>query len=164
MADTAITSSDIQVRYEQLYKFLMEYLWEFKVVQALANLEISIFKRFPDKEEMARCLENLRRDIALTYNELNEDDEPDFKDAFDKLEEAIDAYDNAGCELYAVQEVIDDPEDVEASEDIEQFGEFDSEPKKKPFRFGDIEKHSAEERRLQDEAIETLNNPFESEE
>lgn len=164
MADTAITSSDIQVRYEQLYTFLMEYLWEFKVVQALANLEISIFKRFPDKDEMSRNLQTLKRDISLTYNELDDNDEPDFKDAFEKLEEAIDAYDNAGCELYSVQEVIDDPEDVEASEELDYRSNLDSESKKKPFRFGDIEKHSKAERELQDEAIDTLSNPFEPEE
>lgn len=160
MADTAITSSDIQVRYEQLYSFLMDYLWEFKVVQALANLEIAIFKRFPDKDEMQRCLTILKRDVSLTYNELNDNDEPDFKKAFEDLEEAIDKYDNAGCELYSVQEVIDDPEDVEASEDFNFLDDLDTESEKRPFRFGNIEKRTAEEIALQEEAANTLSNPF----
>lgn len=163
MADTAITSSDIQVRYEQLYSFLMDYLWEFKVVQALANLEIAIFKRFPDKDEMQRCLTILKRDVSLTYNELNDNDEPDFKKAFEDLEEAIDEYDNAGCELYSVQEVIDDPEDVEASEDFNFLDDLDTESEKRPFRFGNIEKRTAEEIALQEEAANTLSNPFEIE-
>ena len=60
MSNTVITSSDIQVRYEKLYKFLMEYLWEFSVVQEIADLELAIFKRFPDKAEMQRCLNKLK--------------------------------------------------------------------------------------------------------
>ena len=81
MSNTVITSSDIQVRYEKLYKFLMEYLWEFSVVQEIADLELAIFKRFPDKDEMQRCLNKLKLSISQTYKELSEDDQTDFEDA-----------------------------------------------------------------------------------
>lgn len=162
MEDTAITSSDIQVKYEQLYSFLMNYLWEFQVVQALAELEIAVFKRFPDKDEMSRCLRTLRHSISSTYNDLNENDEPEFKDAYEELEEAIENYDESGCELYSVQEVIDDPEDM--GEGIEADSDIDFlEPVKKPFKFGNIRKITKEERELQEEAMNTLQNPFEEE-
>ena len=152
---TIITSSDIQVKYEHLYKFLMDFLWEFRVVQALANLEIAIFKRFPDKDEMSRCLRLLNQEIRSTYNELSRDDEPEFKEAYEELEEAIEDYEDPGCELYSVEEVVDDPEDIEAAEIMERPGE------KHKFKFGDIEKISKEERELRDEAARTLSNPFE---
>ena len=151
--DTVITSSDIQVKYEQLYKFLMEFLWEFKVVQDIANLELAIFKRFPDKEEMEKCLRNLKLNISYTYNELSEDDEKEFKEAVEDLEDAIENYEDPGCELYAVEEVVENPEDIKAAAEMESG--------KRKFKFGEIKKLTAEERRLQEEAANTLSNPFE---
>ena len=157
--ESIITSSDIQVKYEQLYQFLMDFLWEFRVVQSIANLEIAIFKRFPDKDEMLKCLRDLKLEISYTYNELEKDDEVEFKDAVDELEDAINNYEEPGCELYCVEEVIDDPDDVvDASEDIE------SPIEKRKFEIGSIKKTTKEERELQEEAANTLSNPFESEE
>ena len=159
MSKDSITSSDIQVKYEQLYQFLMDFLWEFQVVQALANLEIAIFKRFPEKDEMLKCLKELNHSISYTYNELAEDDKSEFKEAYEKLETAINDFDEetAGCELYSVEEVIDSPNDVvDASDDIEI-----SDTGKHKFEFGEIRKLSKEEKDLQEEAMRSLENPFE---
>jgi len=157
MAKDLITSSDLQVKYEHLYSFLMEYLWEFTTVQALADLEIAIFQRFPDKDEMLKCLKDLKTKIAATYNELAADDEEKFKKTFEDLEQAVEDYDpeNTGCELYAVEEFIDNTPEVTASDDIQV-----SEGKQK-FKFGEIRKITKEERELQEEAARTLENPFE---
>ena len=160
MSKTLVTSSDIQVQYEKLYKFLMEFLWEFTTVQALANLEIAVYKRFPDKEEMEQCLRDLKREISYTYNEMAEDDDEEFKEAFDDLEAAIEDYDeeNTSCELYAVEEVIDNPTDVRSSDEI------NSDIEKRKFKIGDIKHTTKEERELQEEAANTLSNPFENNE
>lgn len=157
-SDAIVTSADIQVKYEHLYKFLMNFLWEFRVVQALAYLEMSIFKKFPDKEEMLKCLMDLKKDIADTYNELAEDDDTEFKEAVEELEDAINSYDEekTGCELYSVEEVIDTPEDILNSSDI------DAPEGKQKFKFGNIRKITKEERELQEEAARTLSNPFEN--
>ena len=119
MSNTVITSSDLQVKYEKLYTFLMKFLWEFAVVQDLANLEISIFKRFPDKDEMLKYLKELDYDISHTYNELAEADDEEFKNAFEDLQASIEKFENPGCELYSVEEFIDSPDDIAASEDME---------------------------------------------
>ena len=158
--DTLVTSSDIQAKYEKLYTFLMQFLWEFEVVQKMANLEIAVFKRFPDQEEMLKCLNELNKCISYTYNEMAEDDDKEFQKAFNGLEKAVEEFDpeNTGCELYAVEEVIDTPEDIAASEDI------NIPDGKKKFKFGNIKKLTKEERELQEEAARTLSNPFENEE
>ena len=156
MSKTIITSADLQAKYEKLYAFLMEYLWEFKTVQALANLELAIFKRFPDKEEMQKCFRALKLEIFHTYKELSEDDQKDFEKAVDDLEQSIEDYEDAGCELYGVEVYVDTPEEeVAASEDI------GSPEEKRKFEIGDIKKTTAEEKALQEEAAETLSNPFE---
>lgn len=154
-ASTPVLASDIQVKYENLYEFLMDFLWEFEVIQALADLEISIFKRFPDKEEMLHRLDELDHSIKYTYEEQAETDHPEFKEAFEALRDAIEDYEDPGCELYSVEEFVSDP--VSAA----------SEPsgiEKRKFKFGDITETTKEEKELQEEAINTLNNPFENNE
>ena len=156
MSNTVITSSDLQVKYEKLYKFLMNFLWEFAVVQDLATLEIAIFKRFPDKDEMLNALRDLNFDISHTYTELAEDDDVEFKEAYEDLEEAINEFENPGCELYSVEEYHDDTDDVAASDDLNA-----PDTGKRKFAMGDITKTTAEEKALQEEAANTLSNPFE---
>ena len=165
MTKTMITSSDIQVKYEKLYEFLMDFLWEFQVVQSLANLEISIFKRFPDKDEMLKYLTELNRSISYTYNDLADEDKAEFKEAYEDLETAINDFDGetAGCELYSVEEVIDSPDDVVDAADDMLAPTVEGEKRK--FKIGDIKKTTGEEADLQEEAIaeleKTLQNPFE---
>ena len=158
-SDSVITSADLQIKYEHLYKFLMDFLWEFPVVQSLANLEIAIFKRFPDKDEMLKCIHELKRNIAYTYNELAQADDTEFKDTMEDLESAIEDYEDPGCELYSVAEVIDSPDDVAAADEINA---EDLDNGKRKFHIGDIKKTTKEERELQEEAANTLSNPFET--
>lgn len=158
MSNPVITSSDIQVKYEKLYSFMMDFLWEFTTVQALANLEIAIFKRFPDKDEMQKCLRDLNAKVFYTYNELDQDDESEFKDAYEDLEEAIENFEDPGCELYSVEEVIDDPDDITASDELGVNPNIE----KRKFEMGDIKHTTPEERELQEEAANTLSNPFEN--
>ncbi len=158
MADTLITSVDIQAKYRKLYQFLMDYLWEYPTIEALANLEIACYKTFPDKGEMQEALKMLKQKIKTTYNELSEDDHPEFEDAFNALEKSIEDYDqnNALADLYSV--VI--------SEDTEEVVETDTEV----FHMGDIQlRHLDENDEVEenDEVIEEepdrLSNPFEEE-
>lgn len=161
MSKEVITSSDLQVKYEKLYKFLMDFLWEFQTVQALANLEIAIFKRFPDKDEMLNCLRELNHMISQTYNELSEAEEEEFQKTYEDLEKSIEEFEDPGCELYGVEEFIDSPDDVKSAEEIDV---VDQSEHKRKFKMGDITHTSAEERALQEEAANTLSNPFENNE
>lgn len=159
MSNTVITSSDIQAKYEKLYEFLMKYLWEFAVVQDIANLEIAIFKRFPDKDEMDHALQSLKRDVHQTYSELSKADMPEFQEAVEDLEQTIQDFDNPGCELYSVEEYISDADAIVASNEDTELASSG----KQKFEFGEITKTTAEEKALQEEAAKTLENPFEEE-
>ena len=131
-----ITSQHIQNRYIDLYLFMMDYLWDLKVVKELANLEIAIYKRFPDKDEMSNCLHKLRYDIQATYNELAEDGEEDFKKYYEALDEAIEDFDaNTGYEIYMVASVLDPEEILEEAESEKE----DIEPEKKKIDIKDID-------------------------
>jgi hypothetical protein len=90
---------------------------------------------------------------------MAEDDLDEFKTTFEDLEDAIENYEEPGYELYGVEELIDDPDDIEATDEIESV-----EPGKRKFKFGEIRHITPEERALQEEAMNTLSNPFEEEE
>ena len=129
-----ITSQDIQNRYIDLYLFMMDYLWDLKVVKELANLEIAIYKRFPDKDEMSNCLHTLHYDIQNTYNELADDGDEDFKKYYEALDAAIEDFDtDAGYEIYMVASLLD-PEEI-----LEEADEEDTEPEKKKISIKDID-------------------------
>lgn len=130
-----ITSQDIQNRYIDLYLFMMNYLWDLRVVKELANLEIAIYKRFPDKDEMSNCLHKLRYDIQATYNELAEDGEEDFKKYYEALDEAIEDFDaNTGYEIYMVASALN-PEEILEEGEVEE----SIEPEKKKINIKDID-------------------------
>lgn len=130
-----ITSQDIQNRYIDLYLFMMDYLWDLKVVKELANLEIAIYKRFPDKDEMSNCLHTLHYDIQNTYNELADDGNGDFKKYYEALDDAIENFDpNSGYEIYTVASVLD-PEEILEEGEVEE----SVEPEKKKINIKDID-------------------------
>lgn len=161
----AVTSKDIQTKYIKLYKFLMQYLWEYSTVEALANLELECYRMFPDKELMLKYLKELKRKIESTYNELTEDDKPEFENIFTQFEKLIEDYDpdNAETELYSVNEPIE----LSSSDDKEN----NSDREDRIYKFGSIEKiefdegESAEEAENSEESVEEdkLANPFEEE-
>ena len=141
-----ITSSDIQVAYTKLYACMMNYLWDFNTVKNLANLEIAIYKRFPDKEEMEKYINLLEHDIDDTFNNPEYSDSEDFKKRFNVLKDYIENYDDTGYDIYTVESRLDlDAIKGEAEEvDSEEANIFDEgvvesgESKKKKFKIGKI--------------------------
>lgn len=158
MADKQITSTDIQNKYQKLYTYLMDFLWDFDVFEKIADLEISIYDTFPDKDNMLKCLKELQYEIKDTYEDLAENDDPGFEDAFKALQKSIDDYapDNALVELYSVEQPVELPNDTD-EEDTEVF------------RMGNIQHRHLDENDVDeenDEVIEEpdrLANPFEEE-
>lgn len=112
-----INSQDVQNAYMKFYTFMMQYLWNLHVVKNLANLEIAIFKRFPDKEEMENALNALEVEIKDTLNDEENPESKDFKDAFDVLKEYIEQYTDNGYDIYNLQPAVNVEEILEESED-----------------------------------------------
>ena len=117
-----INSQDIQNAYMKFYSYMMDYLWGMKTVMNLANLEIAIFKRFPEQEEMARYLRLIDIDIRDTINSNDELPEiQEFKEAFEALSECIESYNNekSMLDIYKVEPEID-IDDIRASSKEEE--------------------------------------------
>lgn len=112
-----INSQDIQNKYMDFYSYMMQYLWNLKVVQNLANLEISIFQRFPDKEEMEKALNALEVEIKDTFNDEENPESKEFKEAFETLKEYIEEYTDNGYDILNLQPAVNVEEILEESED-----------------------------------------------
>ena len=105
--EKVITSMDIQNAYIKFYTYMMQYLWDLNTVMTLAKLEISIYKRFPKKEEMEQYIDDLEKDIYLTFDNEEALNSDDFKKSFEHLKHYIEEYEETGLEIYAMVPNID---------------------------------------------------------
>ena len=79
-----VNSSDIQTAYNKFYVCMRNYIWDFKTVDLLAELEIAIYHRFPNIDETKNLLGKLRSKI----NKMLQTDE-ELKHAYDDLLEVL---------------------------------------------------------------------------
>lgn len=131
-----VPATKLQSLYNKLYIQLRKYIWDFKTVEDLADFEISVYRRFPDKEDIEKVFYRLKRDI--TTSDIYREDE-DLKYAVEAFENQLDETDQFYADLDTFREVVDtnendDSEEQEESEDSE-FTEDD-------FRVEEIEEES----------------------
>lgn len=97
-----ITLQDLTRQYVKLYECVRKYIWPFKTVEDLAELEIAVYNRFPDIEEVRVKFEKFYRDIQL---ECKEDEELNKEvEAFRKV---LDSDDIMYSKILKVNEVYD---------------------------------------------------------
>ena len=116
-----VPATKLQSLYNKLYIQLRKYIWDFKTVEDLADFEISVYRRFPDKEDIEKVFYRLKRDITTSYI-YREDD--DLKYAVEAFENQLDETDQFYADLDTFREVVDtnendDSEEQEESEDSE---------------------------------------------
>lgn len=94
-------SNELEIAYTNLYRNLRNYIWEFSTVEKLVELEISIYKAFPDRDTIKNNLSSLYYDIKET---LKEDE--DLRDSYEKLKTIIESDETFYSKLDKVNEVI----------------------------------------------------------
>lgn len=83
-----ISCRELQNAYIHMYENLRNYIWGFKTVEHLANLEVAIYSSFPDLATVNKEFNALYLDIR----EMLEEDEDlsasvkEFKDILDNIE------------------------------------------------------------------------------
>lgn len=96
-----ISYAIIQSAYVNLYKQLRRYVWDFSIVELIADLEVACFKAFPDINDIIKKYEKLDRDIRLTIK-----DDEDLNKELDKFRDTISDESEVYVKLYSVKEVI----------------------------------------------------------
>lgn len=112
-----IAANRLQAVYNDLYVEMRKYIWDFKIVEALGNLEVCTYQAFPDLNELSSLLSKLRREVE--YTSVLSDDE-DLKDCFEAFHDMIEDADSVYYNLISFKEVAsNEPEDSE-EEPIEE--------------------------------------------
>jgi hypothetical protein len=128
-----VPATKLQSLYNKLYIQLRKYIWDFKTVEDLADFEISVYRRFPDKEDIEKVFYRLKRDIT-TSDIYREDD--DLKYAVEAFENQLDETDQFYADLDTFREVVDTNENDDSEEQVES---EDSEFTEDDFRVEEIE-------------------------
>lgn len=102
-----ITTNDLQRLYVDMYKQIREYLWPFRIVEAIADLEIACYKAFPDIDEVKKNFTRLSSEIKFQADK--EDDEELLKsiEKFQKFLDDEENMDGVYSKLDSVREVKD---------------------------------------------------------
>ena len=96
-----ISNLDIQAAYNYLYECMRNYIWDVDVIEILANIEVTSYDAFVDRDKLAKLLDSLYREIKDCF----EDDE-DFETAYTEFKDIVDGDDAQYVPLYKVNEVI----------------------------------------------------------
>lgn len=75
---------DLQSAYVDLYTEIRRYFWPFHTVEIIADLEIEVYKSFPDIPTVERHFQRLISAVRSIYNE----DEA-LKSAFDRFSDVL---------------------------------------------------------------------------
>jgi len=95
-----ISYSDIQNAYNRVYAAMRKYIWDFSVVEALADLEIAAYKTFPNLSEVRSRFYRLRGMVSYLFPEDKE-----MKKRFDSLGDILEE-DVTFSKINQVNEVI----------------------------------------------------------
>lgn len=101
MVNDMINVADLQNVYVNLYKQLRKYIWNFSVVEDIADLEISVYQACPNMTNVGMCFRQVRTDVY----EVEREDE-DLKKALDKFQEVLDSGTETFFKLTNVREVV----------------------------------------------------------
>ena len=99
-----ISSQDLQNVYEKFYARMRNYLWPYKTLQELAQVEVGIYTRFIDLEKLEADLNRLR----ISLRDVIDDDDKLRKSFDDLMDIVVSENDGQYSRLPSVQEV--DPE------------------------------------------------------
>lgn len=96
-----ISTNDFQRRYVKIYKCLMHYIFDFSVVEALAEFEIAVYRIFPDIDEIAKTFKKLQTE--LKHCDFEDKDLDKALEKFDELLSDKEFY----YEIKTFREVLD---------------------------------------------------------
>lgn len=94
-------TNEIKLAYNDMYLIVCKDIWDFPVVEALADVEIEAYKVFPD-------LDALRQKTAVLKSEIRQDapEAEDALEAVDIFQETIDKMEQIYLKLKAPREVL----------------------------------------------------------
>lgn len=115
-----LTSPNLQQAYVEMYKALREYIWEFRTVETLANLEIETFVAFPNLLKVKQ----LYSELKLLTNEVAAEDK-ELEKSMKKFGDLLENVNSLYLKPYIVNEVIQNA-DIQDKENEESRDDEDN--------------------------------------
>lgn len=103
-----VSCKDVQLEYNDLYIQMRKYIWDFRVVEALADLELACYDACVDLDKVKECFYQLQK---LVIHVINADDE--FKEQFSIFDKFLQDTQELYTPLWKVQEEGPSYEDIE---------------------------------------------------
>lgn len=82
---------------------MRNYIWDFQTVEALAELEIDTYKKFPDLDVLASDFIKLKSYVACT-DVYHDDDE--FQNSFSRFEDLLNSIDSIYADIQTFKKVV----------------------------------------------------------
>ena len=96
-----ITSTRLQQYYNKLYSLLRNYLWEYRTVREICNLELACYKAIPDLNAVRIALRRVRQS---SINVIRDDN--DLKETFEDFESALQDVTDICVKVHVMKEVL----------------------------------------------------------
>ena len=104
MSKEMISSTDFQQAFVRLFSAMRKYVWEFNVIEMLADLEVAIYDAFMNVPNAKQVFEKLQKEVKYKVT-----DDEDLDDALAEMAELFDAAStDSYYRLYQVQEAVKD--------------------------------------------------------
>lgn len=82
---------------------MRNYIWDFKTVEVLANLEVDTYRRFPNVDDIIKDTNQLKRLISTT--DVFQDD-LEFQTSFNRFEDLLSDIDTVYADLQTFRKVV----------------------------------------------------------
>lgn len=105
-----IAAAIIQSAYNELYKQLRNYIWDYDTVVKIAELEAATYMAFPDLDKIRICAAQL--ETELRASDVYDDDEV-LQAAMKTFDDQLDGADAVYYGLFAPQEITENQRNLE---------------------------------------------------
>lgn len=96
-----LNTQDIRNSYNYLYKQMRKYIWDYRAVELLADLEVEVYARIQNIQSLRRAFKALLLETHYVYIQ-----DEDFKKCFDDFESLINESDEVYSKLEVMSEVL----------------------------------------------------------
>lgn len=94
---------DLQQAYIRLYRYLRQFIWDFSVVELIADLEVQSFTTFPNVDKLRAVVTKLDSELR---DILRDDENEKLKIAWDNFKDIVNNEDTFYHKIHEVKEVL----------------------------------------------------------
>ena len=96
-----ISSTRIQQCYNDLYKCLRNYLWEYRAVREICDLELACYQALPNLDDIKYALRRVKQSVINVIR-----DDEDLKESLEDFENFINDETDVYARINVMEEIV----------------------------------------------------------